>query len=135
MTIIAALSFTLPALSAAAGSSGVEGQLDEYIHREMREDHLVGLSLAAEGKLSFGDRLDKYLEDAPDAWKGITIEELLTHTSGLRRSPTRSARGCCVKVFLKASFSPIPWGHAEGWRMLPSIYKAFNSAAREAPFG
>ncbi len=52
-----------------------------------------------------------------------------------QRSPTRSARGCCVKVFLKASFSPIPWGHAEGWRMLPSIYKAFNSAAREAPFG
>ena len=38
-----------------------------------------------------------------------------------------------MKVFLKASFSPIPWGHAEGWRMLPSIYKAFNSAAREAP--
>jgi CubicO group peptidase (beta-lactamase class C family) len=126
------LFLTLPALAAAAGRSHVEGQLDEYIHREMREDHLVGLSLAvlqngrmvvakgyglanvetgtlatpmtvykigsvskqfistavvllaAEGRLSFGDRLDKYLEDAPETWKGITVEELLTHTSGLR---------------------------------------------------
>lgn len=39
--------------------------------------------LSDEGKLSVEDPIDKYLSNCPDAWKAITIRQLLTHTSGL----------------------------------------------------
>jgi CubicO group peptidase (beta-lactamase class C family) len=43
------------------------------------------LQLAEQGRLSLDDPLAKYLSDVPDAEsaKGITIRQLLTHTSGL----------------------------------------------------
>jgi len=39
--------------------------------------------LAEQGKLALTDTLDKFVEDAPDAWKKITVDHLLEHTSGL----------------------------------------------------
>ena len=41
------------------------------------------LLLQGEGKLSVSDPISKYLSDLPDAWKGITIRDLLTHQSGI----------------------------------------------------
>lgn len=41
------------------------------------------LQLAEQGKLSVNDAACKYLEGCPDTWKGITIHQLLTHTSGI----------------------------------------------------
>ena len=41
------------------------------------------LLLQEEGKLSVYDPISKYLSDLPDAWKGITIRDLLTHQSGI----------------------------------------------------
>jgi len=41
------------------------------------------LKLAEQGKLSVGDDFRKYLPDFPDKGKTITIEHLLTHTSGI----------------------------------------------------
>jgi len=41
------------------------------------------LLLEAQGKLSVGDPISKYLE-VPPSWRDITIFHLLTHTSGLR---------------------------------------------------
>jgi len=130
----AVLIATLPPSVDGAVPAQIDRQLDQYVHRKMHEDHLVGLSLAVlrngqlitakgfglanvetgtpatpktvykigsvskqfiataimilvkDGKVSLSDRLDRYLEDAPSAWKAITIEQLLTHTSGLRAS-------------------------------------------------
>jgi D-alanyl-D-alanine carboxypeptidase len=42
------------------------------------------LMLAAQGKLSLGDEITKYLPDVPTGGKAITIEHLLTHTSGIK---------------------------------------------------
>jgi CubicO group peptidase (beta-lactamase class C family) len=39
--------------------------------------------LQARGKLNLQDAICAYLPDCPDAWRGITILHLLTHTSGL----------------------------------------------------
>ena len=39
--------------------------------------------LAQDGKLRLDDSIPKYIEQAPDAWRGITIRHLLTHTGGL----------------------------------------------------
>lgn len=40
-----------------------------------------------EGKLSLSDTLGKFLENVPEDRKDITIEQLLTHTSGIVRCP------------------------------------------------
>jgi CubicO group peptidase (beta-lactamase class C family) len=33
--------------------------------------------------MSLSDRISRYIADAPDTWKGITVRHLLTHTSGI----------------------------------------------------
>jgi CubicO group peptidase (beta-lactamase class C family) len=43
--------------------------------------------LVQEGQLDVSDPVGRFLEDAPDAWDGITLRHLLTHTSGLMRTP------------------------------------------------
>ncbi len=37
------------------------------------------------GKISLDDKVAKYLDGTPEAWSGITIRHLLTHTSGIVR--------------------------------------------------
>ncbi len=39
--------------------------------------------LAGEGKLSLGDDVTKWVAGAPEAWRGITVRDLLHHTSGI----------------------------------------------------
>lgn len=41
------------------------------------------LMLVEEGKLSLDDKVSKYLPEAPESWKDITVRHLLNHTSGL----------------------------------------------------
>jgi CubicO group peptidase (beta-lactamase class C family) len=44
--------------------------------------------LVRDGKVRLDDSVTKYFEDAPEAWKPITVRQLLSHTSGLvRESP------------------------------------------------
>ncbi|MDP2528595.1 MAG: serine hydrolase domain-containing protein [Candidatus Palauibacterales bacterium] len=42
------------------------------------------LLLARDGKLALDDPITKYLPEGADVWKGITIRNLLTHTSGIQ---------------------------------------------------
>jgi CubicO group peptidase (beta-lactamase class C family) len=44
---------------------------------------LAVLMLQEDGRLRVGDRLCEYLPDCPAAWRAITLDQLLTHTSGL----------------------------------------------------
>jgi CubicO group peptidase (beta-lactamase class C family) len=44
--------------------------------------------LVQENKLSLDDKISKYFPDAPPAWKDITVQHLLTHTSGLGDYPS-----------------------------------------------
>lgn len=41
------------------------------------------LLLEQDGKLSVDDPVSRHWGDAPEAWRGITIHQLLTHTSGI----------------------------------------------------
>ncbi len=41
--------------------------------------------LIEEGRISLDDKISKFLEGTPDAWKEITVRHLLTHTSGIVR--------------------------------------------------
>jgi CubicO group peptidase (beta-lactamase class C family) len=42
------------------------------------------LILAEEGKLTLDEKITKLFPTAPEAWKGVTIRHLLTHTSGIK---------------------------------------------------
>jgi len=41
------------------------------------------LQLEEQGKLALSDTLEKHYPEGPEAWRGITIEQLLRHTSGI----------------------------------------------------
>jgi len=47
------------------------------------------LQLVEQGELGLDDAIEKYLPEVPPAWHGITLHQLLTHTSGL---PSQSGR-------------------------------------------
>lgn len=40
--------------------------------------------LVEEGRLELSDTISKYFPDAPESWRPITIQHLLTHTSGIQ---------------------------------------------------
>lgn len=44
---------------------------------------MATLKLRDQGKLSLTDSICQYLDDCPDVWKPITIDELIHHTSGI----------------------------------------------------
>lgn len=41
------------------------------------------MQLVEKGKLLTSDSIQKFIPDCPDHWKGVTIKNLLTHTSGI----------------------------------------------------
>lgn len=41
------------------------------------------MMLVEEGKVGLDDKLSKYLDGTPQAWKDVTVRNLLTHTSGI----------------------------------------------------
>jgi CubicO group peptidase (beta-lactamase class C family) len=41
------------------------------------------MMLVEEGRIGLDDKISKYVEGTPPAWKGVTIRHLLTHTSGI----------------------------------------------------
>jgi len=45
------------------------------------------LQLAEQGKLKVTDPLSNYITDSPDAWKPVTLENLMTHSSGIADQP------------------------------------------------
>jgi CubicO group peptidase (beta-lactamase class C family) len=48
--------------------------------------------LAQDGRLSVDDPITKYITNAPESWRGITVRHFLTHTSGvLREGPAFDA--------------------------------------------
>jgi CubicO group peptidase (beta-lactamase class C family) len=51
------------------------------------------MMLVEEGKISLDDSLPKYFPDAPPSWRGITVRELLSHTSGLSDYTSDSLTG------------------------------------------
>lgn len=54
------------------------------------------MMLVERGKISLDDAIDKHLHGLPDAWKGITIKQLLNHTSGIPSFVTQEKIHCSV---------------------------------------
>jgi len=76
------------------------------------------LLLAQEGKIGLEDRANRYLDGAPEAWKEITIRQLLTHTSGIVRDPGdyRPYQEQPVGEVIKSVYSlPLSFPPGEKW--------------------
>ena len=61
------------------------------------------LLLVERGKLSLSDPITRYLPDAPESWRAITIERLLTHTSGLKDYKNLDG---FIRIWSRADLSP-----------------------------
>lgn len=71
--------------------------------------------LVQEGRVGVHDPVRKYLEDAPAAWKNITIRHLLTHTSGIvREGPAFHPRKIQSDADVIKSAYPLPLRFAPG---------------------
>src|SRR5215204_5808755 len=44
--------------------------------------------LVEEGRIGLDEKISKYLGEVPEAWKNITIRQVLSHTSGMTDYPT-----------------------------------------------
>lgn len=82
-----------PLVAKAYGMANAEHQVPNTTRTKFRIGSVTKQFTAAavmmlqeRGKLSVSDPVDKYLDDVPDRWKGITIRQLLSHTSGLMHS-------------------------------------------------
>jgi len=54
------------------------------------------LRLVQEGKLDLDAPLSKYLPDAPESWKGMTVRHLTSHASGLKDLPDEDRTAATV---------------------------------------
>lgn len=67
---------------------------------------VLALGLAAEGRLSLDDRVDRWLPDIPAAVAGVTVRQLLQHTSGLFNYTDSAALRSQRAVAPKAKYTP-----------------------------
>lgn len=61
------------------------------------------LLLAHEGKLGLDDRLTKFVDEAPESWRGITVRQLLSHTAGLEHRFEKSVDGSLLLDYSTAA--------------------------------
>jgi CubicO group peptidase (beta-lactamase class C family) len=73
------------------------------------------MRLVQEGKLELDAPVSKYLPDAPEAWKAITVRHLAAHTSGLRNNPEdeTSAGASVAERYAAAIKEPLAYAPGE----------------------
>jgi CubicO group peptidase (beta-lactamase class C family) len=88
------------------------------------------LQLVQQGKLSLNDSVGKFIPDYPAVSKGITIEQLLTHTAGVpnavnMQSLQAKLRGWISAQEVLATFKDLPLGFTPGsdWAYSNSGYQ------------
>jgi CubicO group peptidase (beta-lactamase class C family) len=81
----------------------------------------VIFQLIEEGKLSLTDTLAKRLKDCPDVWKGLTLEMLLSHTSGLPDYAVVPGLGLIEK-----------WGKEDWFKKMPTLPFDFSPGTQFA---
>ncbi len=87
--------------------------------------------LVEDGKVSLDEKISRYLPGAPDAWKDVTVRNLLTHTSGIKSYTSLEgfelSKRLKVDGFIK-QLSPYPLEFTPGERNIYSN-SAFNLLA------
>lgn len=73
------------------------------------------MRLVQEGKLGLDEPVSKYLPDAPEAWKAITLRHLAAHSSGLKDAPDEQDSTASVAERYEAA-RKAPLGYTPGER-------------------
>lgn len=75
------------------------------------------MQLYERGKLGINDPIGKYLKDIPEAWKKITVKELMQHSTGIadyRNQPGFDASKAYVESQLIATVASVPLSFEPG---------------------
>jgi CubicO group peptidase (beta-lactamase class C family) len=100
------------------------------------------MMLVEEGKIGLDDSLPKYFPEAPAAWRGITIRELLSHTSGLSEYASDSLTKPGGPLDIRLDFTedqfvklieslPIEFPPGEGWEYRNTNYLLLGAVIRK----
>jgi len=100
------------------------------------------MMLVEEGKIGLDDSLPKYFPDAPATWRGITVRELLSHTSGLSEYASDSLTKPGGPLDIRLDFSeaqfvkfietlPIEFAPGEGWEYRNTNYLLLGAIIRK----
>ncbi len=93
------------------------------------------MTLVQDGRLQLNDPMGKYIDGAPASWAGITIAQLLSHTSGIARDlpgfdPFKVQSDA---DFLRASFAlPLRFKPGEHWAYSNINYYCLAEIIRKA---
>jgi CubicO group peptidase (beta-lactamase class C family) len=101
------------------------------------------MMLVEEGKIGLDDSLPKYFPEAPATWRGITIRNLLSHTSGLADYASDSMARPGGPINLRADYTedqlvriietfPIEFAPGERWEYCNSNYLLLGAVIRKA---
>ncbi len=101
------------------------------------------MMLVEEGKVGLDDSLPKYFPDAPATWRGITIRNLLSHTSGLQDYASDSNTAPGGPINLRADYTeeqlvriietfPIEFAPGAKWEYCNSNYLLLGAVIRKA---
>jgi D-alanyl-D-alanine carboxypeptidase len=86
--------------------------------------------LVEDGKLGLDDKITNYLSGLPQAWGGVTMRHLLTHTSGIPNFVSDQGSGAAIVAFAqKASSSEeiIGWAAARPMKFAPGEGRRYSS--------
>lgn len=122
------------------------GIADRASRRPMTRQTVVGLAstskqftaaavlkLAQEGRLSLDDPIGRWLEDVPAEKRGITVEQLLTHTSGVGVGVAEDFRASSRREQVRAILdAPLTQDPEEGWRYSNGGYILAAAVVEEA---
>src|SRR5688572_19368382 len=86
--------------------------------------------LVEDGKLGLDDRITTYLSGLPQAWSGVTVRHILTHTSGIPNFVSDQGSGKEIIAFAqKASSSEeiIGWAAGRPLRFVPGAARRYSN--------
>jgi CubicO group peptidase (beta-lactamase class C family) len=100
------------------------------------------MMLVEEGKIGLDDSLPKYFPNAPATWRGVTIRELLSHTSGLSEYASDSLTKPGGPLDIRLDFTeeqfvkfietlPIEFAPGEGWEYRNTNYLLLGAVIRK----